>query len=925
MGIVKLAALAALSQAQSGDWTDKVDEVLGAVVSIDIATPRAFDDTGAGSSHATGFVVDAERGLILTNRHVSRLGPAVHRATFHNDEEVDLKVVYRDPVHDYALLQYDPDELRFARPPALPLEVDGAEVGDTIWAVGNDSGEKVVIHKSTLARKDRLPPSYDLDIAYWQAATDVAGGGSGSPVLNQSGRVVALHSGGKSGEQASYHMPLDRIARTLAKVQAGEEVSRGTLQVVWTRVSYGEAHDRGLRAESEAILREAAPDGSGVLMVDKVIPGGPGEGVLRPGDLLTAIDGRPINRFVQLEAVLDSHVSESVTLSYERLGQSHTAALRVDDLFALTPNSYIEFDRNILHPLNYLEAAQVGRKVTGLRISAQGTSVSDSRVPRRGLIATLDGRPVPDLDALEAVLADIPAGRQVVVGYEKWSRPGGLDHDAVAFDATWSLRRRCDESPSGWTCRDLPAAPAHTVTPATVDLPLPQDKVARKVARSLVEVVTWQNAGVVGAMSGRRGTGVVVDADTGLVLVDRSSVPGPFVSAHLIVGGRLEVPAEVVWVHPEHEVAWLRYNPAHVADTPLQSAVLLPERPERGDELTLVWLDPRSGVQSTRSTVTDLRLPTMAVPSPPRFQESGVELLRLADQKGEDGVLVDKKGRVLALWAGFTYDYGKKNQAWHAGLPIEVALATLDGVRSGNPTHPSLGLLLGTLTPVDAAARGVSQQRLGELAKARPQGMLLEVRRLVPGSDAADKLRSGDVLVALNGAPLAWGLDLEAAAARGPVDLVVVRDKTELTVTLAPDELPGAGPDRVVEWAGMMLMEPAREVGRWHGAQPPGLYISRYWYGGPNHIARMRAAALLVEVDGEPVGDLDDLLEVVARLKDRQAVPVLLWDPSRRAHAAHALRLDLVHFPTRSWTLASGHWQVSSPGPLDSPPSNGSD
>ena len=52
------------------------------------------------------------------------------------------------------------------------------EVGDTIWAVGNDSGEKVVIHESTLARKDRLPPSYDLNIAYWQAATDVAGGGS---------------------------------------------------------------------------------------------------------------------------------------------------------------------------------------------------------------------------------------------------------------------------------------------------------------------------------------------------------------------------------------------------------------------------------------------------------------------------------------------------------------------------------------------------------------------------------------------------------------------------------------------------------------------------------------------------------------------------------------------------------------------------
>ena len=918
--MIPLALTAACALAQSGDWTDNVDPILGAVVSVGIATPRAFDDTGAGASNATGFVVDAERGLILTNRHVSRLGPAVHRATFHNDEEVDLRVVYRDPVHDYAVLQYDPAELRFAHPQALELEVDGAEVGDTIWAVGNDSGEKVVIHKSTLARKDRLPPSYELDIAYWQAATDVAGGGSGSPVLNQQGRVVALHSGGASGEQASFHMPLERVRRTLDKLQAGEPISRGTLQVVWTRVSYGKARDRGLQADTEALLREQAPDGSGVLTVARVLPGGPGDGQLRPGDLLTAINGQPVNRFIELEALLDDHVGGSVSLTFERLGEPQTVRLTVDDLFALTPNSYIEFDGNVLHPLNYLEAAQVGRAVKGLRLSAQGTSVSNSQVARRGFIASLDGQPVPDLESLEAVLATIPAGRQVVMAYENWGTPGSLERDAVAFDTTWGLRRRCDETDAGWQCRPLAPAPADSVSPDTVALPQPQDKVARKVARSLVEVVSWQNAGVVGSMSRRLGTGLVVDAEQGLVLVDRSSVPGPFVSTRLIVGGRLEVPAEVVWVHPEHEVAWLRYDPAHVADTPLESAVLLPERPQKGDELTLVWLDAKSGMQSTRSTVTDLRLPTMGVPSPPRFQESGVELIRLSDKKSEDGVLVDKKGRVLALWAGFTYDYGRKNKPWHAGLPIEVALATLPGIESGEPSHPSLGLSLHTITPVDAAARGVSQARLGALTKVRPQGMLLEVRRLMPGTDAADKLQTGDVLVSLNGAPLAWGLDLEAAARQGPVELVVVRDKTEVSVTVAPDALGGAGPDRVVEWAGMVLYAPERDVERWHGEQPPGLYISRYSYGGPNHIGRVRAAILLLEVNGQPVGDLDSLLELVSTLDDRQAVPLLLWDPSRRTQVAKTVRLNMVHFPTRSWTLEAGEWRVDAapePAPTD--------
>ena len=53
---------------------------------------RAFDTTSPGSSQATGFVVDAEKGLILTNRHVVCPGPVVAEAIFVNHEEVPLKV-----------------------------------------------------------------------------------------------------------------------------------------------------------------------------------------------------------------------------------------------------------------------------------------------------------------------------------------------------------------------------------------------------------------------------------------------------------------------------------------------------------------------------------------------------------------------------------------------------------------------------------------------------------------------------------------------------------------------------------------------------------------------------------------------------------------------------------------------------------------
>jgi pro-apoptotic serine protease NMA111 len=50
---------------------------------------------------ATGFVVDATRGLILTNRHVVTPGPIIAEAVFNNHEEVPVWPVYRDPVHDF--------------------------------------------------------------------------------------------------------------------------------------------------------------------------------------------------------------------------------------------------------------------------------------------------------------------------------------------------------------------------------------------------------------------------------------------------------------------------------------------------------------------------------------------------------------------------------------------------------------------------------------------------------------------------------------------------------------------------------------------------------------------------------------------------------------------------------------------------------
>ena len=77
-------------------------------------------------AQATGFVVDATRGIIMTNRHVAGPGPVVAEAIFQNNEEAHLEAVYYDPVHDFAFFRFDPKAIRHMKVVELDLKPEQA-------------------------------------------------------------------------------------------------------------------------------------------------------------------------------------------------------------------------------------------------------------------------------------------------------------------------------------------------------------------------------------------------------------------------------------------------------------------------------------------------------------------------------------------------------------------------------------------------------------------------------------------------------------------------------------------------------------------------------------------------------------------------------------------------------------------------------
>jgi len=96
----RLLPLAAAT-ADTPEWQATIEKVVKSVVSIHFCQTCSFDTDPAISSEATGFVVDAERGYILTNRHVVCAGPFWGYCVFDNHEECDVYPCYVDCVHDF--------------------------------------------------------------------------------------------------------------------------------------------------------------------------------------------------------------------------------------------------------------------------------------------------------------------------------------------------------------------------------------------------------------------------------------------------------------------------------------------------------------------------------------------------------------------------------------------------------------------------------------------------------------------------------------------------------------------------------------------------------------------------------------------------------------------------------------------------------
>ncbi len=929
-----LFALALLSPAaHSADgaepaaWRRTLERIAPSVVSIQVDGTRAFDTEWNESSQATGFVVDAERGLILTNRHVVTAGPVRAAGLFNNQEEVELTPVYRDPVHDFGLYRYDPRALKYIRPKALPLFPAGAELGREIRVVGNDDGEQLSILSGTLARLRREAPDYgrgkynDFNTFYLQAASSTSGGSSGSPVIDIDGRVIALNAGASNQAASSFFLPLDRVQRVLKLVQAGEPVPRGTLGAVFRYTAFDELRRLGLRETSERAVRERYPDGVGMLVVSEVLPGSSADGKLQVGDILVKVSGDYLTEFVPLDALLDDRVNRPVELVVERGGSPQYVTVTVQDLGQLSPDEYLQFGDAVVNNLSYQQARHFNRAAEGLYVANPGFVLAAAGIPRGSVIVGVEGEPVRQLDDLERLLAGKADKQRFTVRFITLDEPGTSKVRVARMDRRWFPVVRCqrDDRSGEWPCRTLapgpePAPPEGGVA-RFVDQP---DARLRSIAPALV-LVNFDMPYTVSGVSEQHyyGTGLVVDPAKGLVVVDRNTIPEAVGDVRVTFGGSVEISGRVVYVHPLHNLVLVAYDPALIGSTPVLAPRFASRPPEAGEELWVVGLRNGEKLISQSAAFASFEPVGYPLSRTIRFRESNLETLNLVSGPRDlDGVVVNRKGEVAALWSSFAWQGSGELRQENRGMPIEYVRELVDLAATGRELR-SLEVEWTQMPLASARRLGLSSDWARRIADHDPaRQRMLSVARAVAGTPAAGAFQPGDLLLTIDGQPATRYRDVEQRVQKPAVTVEVLRDSRVVALDVATVVLNGAGVRRMVMWAGALLQSPYRDMAAQRGVPPTGVYVSYFAFGSPASRFGLFAGRRITQVDGTPIADLDQFLAVVRTKRHRDAVRLttVTWNDQLEVLT---LKLDNTYWPAWQISWQDGEWRRTE---LPSPP-----
>jgi S1-C subfamily serine protease len=281
-----------------------VGQVGPAIVDID-AKLGYQSAVGAG----TGIVISPS--VVLTNNHVVAGATDLTVRSIGNGQTFPATVIGFDRNHDIAVLQLAGGGLQ----PANIGNSDTVTVGEPIVSLGNAGGVggtpsavdgRVAALNQTVSASDALTGSTETLNGLIQVDAGIRPGDSCGPTVNAANQVIGMNTAASEnyhlGRGQGFAIPINE-----AMAIAGQIQGRGGSPTV----HIGPTAFLGVGVND-------ANAGAGAV-VRQVIPTGPAAGAgLTPGDVITSVNGQPVNSATALTNILDQHhPGENVTVGLE--------------------------------------------------------------------------------------------------------------------------------------------------------------------------------------------------------------------------------------------------------------------------------------------------------------------------------------------------------------------------------------------------------------------------------------------------------------------------------------------------------------------------------------------------------------------------------------------------------------------------------
>lgn len=284
-------------------------------------TPEPVESSGSG------FIVTND-GYILTNNHVIE-GAARIRVTLNDGRVFDARVIGRDPDTDVAVIKIDGQDF----PTVTMGDDEKLRIGEWVVAIGNPLGLNFTVTAGIVSAKGRgrtgeldLPGRGDYSITdLIQTDAAINPGNSGGPLVNIRGEVIGINNAiaTRTGTFAGYGfaVPITLARQVLNDFLQYGRIRRAVLGVQISEVFPADAGAAKLDRIGGAKVDQFSSDDSPARRAG-----------LQIGDIIIAIDDRPIDRVSTLQRVIRAKApGETVSVQVSRFGERRTFRVRLGE------------------------------------------------------------------------------------------------------------------------------------------------------------------------------------------------------------------------------------------------------------------------------------------------------------------------------------------------------------------------------------------------------------------------------------------------------------------------------------------------------------------------------------------------------------------------------------------------------------------